>query len=56
MRKWEGIKHGKINKKKTLFPTQKELQFESLSATKAKVLFKKFVKKWNTKKLAKVKC
>lgn len=31
----------------------KELQFESLSTTKAKVLFKKFVKKWNTKKLAK---
>ena len=56
MRKWEGMRHGKINKKKTIFSTQKELQFESLSMTKAKVLFKKFVKKWNTRKLAKVKC
>ena len=56
MRKWERMRQGKINKKTFVSPTQKELQFESLSMTKAKVLFKKFVKKWNTKKLAKVKC
>ena len=36
------------------FSVQKELQFDSLSPAKAKDLFKKFVKKWNTKKLAKV--